>query len=147
MLKTLILIIFLGLLVLISRSDCRRRLIPDSLVGALFFVGIIAQLFLHEPGMVSGIAGVAAGGLPLLLVSLVRRGAFGGGDIKLMAAAGMFLGAELVLIALVLGFLTGGLYGLVCVLLKKKGRKDKFAFGPFLCIGIAGAYLGQGILW
>lgn len=147
MLRMLILFSFFALLALISHNDYKRRVIPDRMVFGLFVTGIAAQIFLQEPGLASGLAGALAGSLPLLLIAVVCRGAFGGGDIKLMAAAGIFLGAKLAVTALLMGLFLGGLYGLICLLLKKKGLKDKFAFGPFLCAGIAGAYFWGEALW
>lgn len=65
--------------------------------------------------------------------------AFGGGDIKLMAGAGFFLGARLTVVAAFLGILLGGGFGALLLAAKKADRKTRFAFGPFLCIGIAAA--------
>jgi len=74
-------------------------------------------------------------------------GAFGGGDIKLMAAAGLFLGWQNTLLAMFLGILGGGLYGIWLLAAKKADKKDHFAFGPFLCAGIVIAMLlGEPIL-
>lgn len=147
MLKVLILFSFFMLLALISWNDCRWRKISDRMVFWLLITGIAAQLFLHEPGIVSGMMGALVGSLPLLLIAMACRGAFGGGDIKLMAAAGIFLGAKLAAVALALGFCSGGVYGLLCLLMKKKKRKDRFAFGPFLCLGIVGAYFFGEEIW
>lgn len=144
--KILIQVSFFAVLALIAWSDCRRRKIPDRLVWLLLGVGGINALAGFGPGLASGIAGSFAASLPLFFAAMLRPGAFGGGDIKLMAAAGVFLGAEMALQALLVGLLTGGLYGGICLLLGKKGRKEQFAFGPFLCLGIAGAYWGKAVL-
>ncbi len=69
--------------------------------------------------------------LPLFLITLAVPGGFGGGDIKLMAACGLFLGWKLCLLSLCFGLLTGGLYGIWLLAAGKKGRKEHFAFGPF----------------
>ena len=83
----------------------------------------------------------------LLLLCLAIDGAFGGGDIKLMAAAGLFLGWQNTLLAMFLGILGGGLYGIWLLAAKKADKKDHFAFGPFLCAGIVIAMLlGEPIL-
>ena len=63
----------------------------------------------------------------------------GGGDIKLMFGAGFFLGARLTVVAAFLGILLGGGFGALLLAAKKADRKTRFAFGPFLCIGIAAA--------
>lgn len=75
----------------------------------------------------------------------VARFGIGGGDIKLMAAAGFLLGWRLNLAAFFTGLFSGGVYGSFLLLSGKGGRKDSMAFGPFLCLGIALAILlGEG---
>ena len=65
----------------------------------------------------------------------------GGGDIKLMAAAGLFLGWQHTLLAMFFGILGGGFYGIYLLAARKADKKDHFAFGPFLCVGIVLALL------
>jgi leader peptidase (prepilin peptidase)/N-methyltransferase len=77
--------------------------------------------------------------VPLLLINLIARDAFGGGDIKLMAAAGFLLGWQGALLATCIGMLVGGAYAAWLIAIKKKGRKEHFPFGPALCMGIATA--------
>ena len=74
----------------------------------------------------------------------LQYGAFGGGDIKLMAAAGLFLGWQNTLLAMFFGIVFGGIYGIYLLAAKKAGKKDHFAFGPFLCAGIVIAMLFGG---
>jgi leader peptidase (prepilin peptidase)/N-methyltransferase len=75
--------------------------------------------------------------VPLILIVLVIPGGFGGGDIKMMAASGILLGWKGNVAAFFIALLLGGGYGIYLLASKKKGRKDHFAFGPFLSIGIA----------
>ncbi len=60
----------------------------------------------------------------------------GGGDVKLMGAAGFWLGFANTVLALMLGFLLGSIIGVALIALKIKTRKDYIPFGPYLCIGI-----------
>ena len=53
---------------------------------------------------------------------------------------GLFLGWKLSLVALFLAVVTGGFYGIYLLAAGKKGRKEHFAFGPFLCAGMFLAY-------
>lgn len=147
MLKALTFICFFALLTLIGWSDYKSRRIPDRLVCAMFAAGIISCFTVPEIAFSSRAVGIFAASLPLFLITIALPGAFGGGDIKLMAAAGMFLGARLILSALVFGILAGGGYAGACLLFKKKDRKEQFAFGPFLCAGIVGAYFWGDMLW
>ena len=117
---------------------------PDVLVPPGLEIGGIS--------FASGILGavVLGGGLLVLttVYELVRRKeAFGGGDIKLMAAVGLFLGWQNTLLAMFLGILGGGLYGIWLLAAKRADKKDHFAFGQFLCAGIVIAMLfGEPIL-
>ena len=72
----------------------------------------------------------------MLLLAMVIPGAFGGGDIKLMAVSGWMLGVESIICAMFLGLFAGGCYGSLMVKKNKLGRKDQFALGPFLALGL-----------
>ena len=87
--------------------------------------------------------------LKMLFLALAIPGAFGGGDIKLMAVSGAFLGTGSVVCAMFFGLLTGGAYGAFMLKSKKLGKKDVFAFGPFLAFGLALAalYGNQIVTW
>jgi prepilin signal peptidase PulO-like enzyme (type II secretory pathway) len=77
---------------------------------------------------------LAIGGGPLFLISLFKQGDMGGGDVKLAALMGLFLGLP-VLLALFIGFLTGAIVGISLALLQKRSIKEPIAFGPFLALG------------
>lgn len=132
---------FFALLAGIAVHDYRYKKIPDRCILFLGIVGVASILTVSEPGFFSRLAGIFSASLPLFLVTMLFPGAFGGGDIKLMAAAGLFLGGEQAARALLLGIVAGGIYAVVCLLTGRLGRKDRFAFGPFLCIGIVLAYI------
>ena len=61
-----------------------------------------------------------------------------------MTAAGLFLGWQHTLLAMFFGIVFGGIYGIYLLAAKKAGKKDHFAFGPFLCAGIVIAMLFGG---
>ena len=91
-------------------------------------------------GIKSRLLGCVIVSLPMLLLALVVPGGFGGGDIKLMFGAGFFLGARLTVVAAFVGILLGGGFGALLLAAKEGGsERARFAFGPFLCIGIAAA--------
>ncbi len=139
-LRMLTLTAFFMLLAGIAAYDCRYRKIPDRFVLLLGIVGAASVFIMPETEISSRLAGIFAASLPLFFTTMLFPGAFGGGDIKLMAAAGLFLGGEQAVRALLWGIVSGGIYAAVCLLSGRKGRKDRFAFGPFLCIGIVLAY-------
>lgn len=137
-------LIFPALLFLIAWKDYRTRKIPDRYIAALLMAGILFyQPYPPVTWQERGAGGVLVSGL-LLLLSAARPLSFGGGDIKLMAAAGVVMGGSRSVWAFVTGVLAAGLYAGVHVFLGRKKLKDSFALGPFLCAGIiAAVFLGD----
>lgn len=82
----------------------------------------------------------------LYLIVLLSKGrAMGGGDVKLMAVAGLFLGWKLSLVALLLGCFYGSVIHLVRMAISKEGHR--LAMGPYLAAGIVSAmWFGQYII-
>jgi len=95
----------------------------------------VASLLLTPVGIVNAIIGVLLGGGLFFLVAVLSRGGMGGGDIKLVAMIGAFLGWQAVLVTIFLGAMLGAVIGIGLMLLKQKGRKDPIPFGPFLALG------------
>lgn len=81
------------------------------------------------------LAGMSAVSSFLLILHLLTGGrGIGGGDIKLMVAAGLLLGWEKILLALFIGAVSGAAIHILLMKLKNKGRI--LAFGPYLAFGI-----------
>lgn len=143
-----------GVLFAVAVIDAETQTIPDLLslsaavLGAInLALEIAAAPAMWGPTTVQHLLGAVSISGGMLVMSLLIAGAFGGGDIKLMAGAGLFLGAPLTLLAGFLALIGGGVYGIWLLTTKKAGRKDHFAFGPFLCTGIVVAMLaGEPIL-
>lgn len=131
--------VFSALLVL-SVIDYRIQIIPDGIVIFLAVVGLANALFqiiyLDAPWHLH-VIGIFAASVPLLVMGLLYQDGVGGGDIKLMAAIGLFTGWKLAFLSLFLGAVYGLLYALVLLILRQKvGRKTAIPFGPFLALGI-----------
>ena len=122
-----------GILLSIALIDAETQTIPDRLNFALAVCGV-AGTALSPAGWRGHIIGAVCVSVPMFLLCLAIDGAFGGGDIKLMAAAGLFLGWQNTLLAMFFGILGGGVYGMYLLAAKKADKKDHFAFGPFLCV-------------
>ena len=134
-----------GLLLLSAAVwDMRNREIPNLIPILLFLCGLIG----FRPA--ASTAGLLLVGGPFLLAAvLIKRDGFaiGGGDVKLMAGIGLFLGWRRCLVSFMAAVLAGGIYGGFLILTGRKGRKDHFAFGPFLCAGAGlAAFFGNQIL-
>lgn len=136
--------VFFSALLVISFIDLKHQIIPDGLVVFLLLLGATHAgyqiFFLNEPWFTFAI-GIAAASLPLFLLGLVFPDGLGGGDVKLMAAAGLFLGWKLILLALFLGNFAALFYVLARFLLGKFNRRTPIPFGPFLSLGMIGAML------
>ena len=100
-----------------------------------------------EPSLISRVIGVFVISVPMLVLSLVIPGGFGGGDVKLMAVAGFLLGWPCTLLATFIGLVLGGIVGVI-KLIRKSGEKH-MAFGPYLSVGILVSMLWgmQIIFW
>ena len=145
--RAIIAFLFLCVLTVVSFVDMDTMEIPFSLVIAAALMGVLSALFFPEISFVERVIGIFCVSVPLYLLTVAVPGAFGGGDIKLMAACGIFLGWKLNLLALFLGVMGGGIYGFWLLAAKRKKRTDHFAFGPFLCLGMAAAlFWGEKIL-
>lgn len=140
-------IAFFCILAAVGWIDQRTMEVPDRLSSAVLLLAVADQLTGGGPALFSSVLGTCAVSVPMLLMTLAIPGAFGGGDIKLMAACGAFLGWRLALEAFFLAVLGGGVWGCWLLVSGKAGRKDHFAFGPFLCTGAAVSYLwGEELL-
>lgn len=127
---------FFILLTAAAYRDFKERKIPDRLVAGIL-IAAAAGLFLgQEPDIASRALGAFAASVPMLLAALVRPGAFGGGDIKLMAACGLFFGAEGIFLSFFYSLLLAAAYGICQAVYKKESLRNEIAFGPFLAMGM-----------
>lgn len=134
-----------SLLATISIIDWDTQYIPPELNLMIAILGIIAYWTLPGTSIIEKVIGAACISVPLIIVVMIIPEGFGWGDIKLMAAAGLFLGWKATLIAFFIGLLIGGAYGVYVLVTKKMSLREHFAFGPCLSVGIAIAtYAGIG---
>lgn len=98
--RAIIAFLFLCVLTVVSFVDMDTMEIPFSLVIAAALMGVLSALFFPEISFVERVIGIFCVSVPLYLLTVAVPGAFGGGDIKLMAACGIFLGWKLNLLAL-----------------------------------------------
>lgn len=146
-LQSVLIFAFLCILTVTAFVDYDTMEIPNGFVIAALISGIAAIFLFPQISLLSRLIGFLCVSLPMLLITFLIPGAFGGGDIKLMAACGLFLGWQLTLLSFFLAVLGGGAYGGWLLITKKKGRKEHFAFGPFLCVGMAAAvFIGTPII-
>lgn len=136
---TLVACIMYSILMVIFIIDLRHMIIPNGLVLAIFVIGVAWTVY--DGHYVSHIIGFFAVSLVLLLAGIMSRGGMGMGDVKLMAAAGLLLGWQNILAALMIGAIIGSIIGISLIVLKIIKRKEPVPFGPFLTVGIMAAML------
>lgn len=126
-------------LLVLSVIDLRTNTIPFGINIFIFIMGL-ARLALDYKNFVTYIIGFFAVSFFLYLIYLVTKGkGMGGGDIKLMAAAGLLLGWKLILLAFFLGCIYGSIIHPLRMKFSKQGKV--LAFGPYLSAGILTAIL------
>ena len=140
----IVIVVLAGLLLWLSVVDVRERRLPNKLVLAVAVLGLVLSLvqcvyvssWLPLKNALIGMF-LAAG--PALLFSLLyyfvrRQEGFGAGDIKLLAALGLYLNG-LGIFLLPLASLFAAFITLPQLLFRKeKARKHTFAFGPYISI-------------
>lgn len=136
--------LFLLLLTACAVADINAGIVPDLIV-ILIAVLAVVKYFVTEPFSINTavpyLIGAVCVSVPMLIVALIIKGAFGGGDIKLMASAGLYLGWKFTVAGVVVGLFAGGFYGIYLLIRKKAGPKSKLKLAPFLAYGLAAAIL------
>ncbi|HWR43651.1 prepilin peptidase [Sporomusa sp.] len=126
---------FTSFLIVITFIDYDHQLILDKVLIWFFVAGVGINLYIGYPTISDMLTASLTGGGLLLIIAVITRGGMGGGDIKFVAALGLWLGLKLTLLTLFLSFIIGGIGGALLLLLKLKSRKDFIPFGPFIALG------------
>ena len=120
-------------LLLVTCTDFEQYVIFDRML--LPFAILSLPFLLSEPAAIlPHIEAALIGGLVFLLLTLLLRGAIGGGDIKLIAVLGLWLSQEQLLQTVMAGFILGGIAAFLLMITKQKGRHDFFAYGPYFAL-------------
>ena len=136
--------LFLLLLVACACADINQGIVPDLLIILIAVLGVINFTVVEgvtAQGIINRLIAAVCVSVPMLILALLIKGAFGGGDIKLVAAAGIYLGLSLVITGSLIGFLLSGLYGIYLLVFKKAKAKSRIKLAPFLVYGLAVAAL------
>jgi leader peptidase (prepilin peptidase)/N-methyltransferase len=141
--------IFVAALIVVSFIDLDAMIIPDVIslpgivLGLLFSIMgryVLEDRFEIIPSPLSSLIGLLVGGGFLLAVGWIyeiftKVEGMGGGDVKLFAMIGAFLGWQSLLGTLLFASLGGSVIGLTVMFVKGVGRRYPIPFGPFLCLG------------
>jgi leader peptidase (prepilin peptidase)/N-methyltransferase len=127
--------VLLAALVAITVIDLRYQIIPDAITLPGVLAGVLASLASHRVSWFDSAGGMLVGAGLFVAVIVLSRGGMGGGDLKLGAMLGAFLGWKALLVALFVAIVLGGASALALLASGKFARKDAIPFGPFLALG------------
>ena len=139
-LSYLIYFAFVAALIVITVIDLHHQIIPDVISLPGIGVGLLASLVTPQITLFNSLIGILLGGGSLFFVATVyqwlfKREGMGGGDVKLLAMIGAFLGWKAVILTILLSSLIGSITGIIIMVLKGKDFKYAIPFGPFLSLG------------
>jgi leader peptidase (prepilin peptidase)/N-methyltransferase len=148
-----------SLLVACAGIDYDLRIIPDKLTlpGVALGLALSPTLLVRDSlaaSFAQSVLGAVVGGGSLLAIALAYRylrkiEGMGGGDIKMMAMVGAFLGWAPALLTIFVGSLLGGLVGVVLMARSKQGLKTSVPFGVFLAPAAIAVMIwgGRALRW
>lgn len=132
---------FISALIVITFIDIDHRIIPDVISLPGIPIGLLASFLLSSITWKGSLIGIIAGGGSLLAVAwiyslITKNEGMGGGDIKLLAMIGAFIGLKGVIFTVFTASATGTAAGIAAMLKNREGdMKLAVPFGPFLSIG------------
>ena len=118
--KLVFLMIFQYFMVLYTWTDLEQRVIFDRMLIPFAVIGLISVPLLDRV-LTDHLMAAAVGGI-------------GGGDIKLVAALGLWLGSDMLMTVVIAGIVLGGMAALILLATGKRKKGDFFAYGPYFTI-------------
>ena len=143
---------FIAALLTITFIDLDHQIIPDVISLPGIPLGFAASFFMPSITWMESLIGILVGGGSLYAVAwgyalITGKEGMGGGDIKLLAMIGAFLGWKGVLVTIFMGSAIGTLAGLTAMLGEKKDMKMRIPFGPFLAMGaVISIFFGNALI-
>ena len=143
---------FVAALIAITVIDLYHQIIPDVISLPGIVIGLLGSLVIPQITFWSSLIGVISGGGSLFLVATVyqwlfKREGMGGGDVKLLAMIGAFLGWKAVILTIFLSSFIGSIIGITVMLIKGKDFKYAIPFGPFLALGaVISLFWGENLI-
>jgi leader peptidase (prepilin peptidase)/N-methyltransferase len=133
---------YISLFMVILVIDFEHGLILNRIVYPAMAVALLLSvfftIFLPHVSIVPHIIKAAIGGgiglVVFFLIVVLSRGGMGFGDVKLAALIGLAIGYPLIIVALLMGVILGGLAAVILLGLKIKRRREAMPFGPFLAV-------------
>ena len=127
-------------MLVVTFIDIDYQIIPDAITYPGIVIGFLSSFFLKNITYKESLLGIAVGGGLLLLVAsgyyfLTKKEGMGGGDVKLLAMIGAFLGWKAAIFTIMVGSAIGTVLGIAMAIRTQGGRSLAVPFGPFLSLG------------
>ena len=132
------------MLIVLFAIDLEHHLLPNAITLPGIVVGFVLSAVSGEPGWLSSLIGIVAGGGSLYAIAEIyyrvrHEEGLGMGDVKMLAMIGAFLGWKLALVTLMMASIAGSVVGLLLIVSRRGGMKYALPFGTFLALGAAAA--------
>lgn len=124
---------YLYFLVIFSVTDWEQQVIFDRMLIPFAILGCLFTLVCGA-GITNHLLAALGGGALFLLLAILTKGGIGGGDIKLIAALGLWLGVNSLADVITIGLIAGGIGAFILLKWGNKKRTDTFAYGPYFAI-------------
>lgn len=134
-------IVVFAILITASIIDIKERRIPDNLIIAGLVIGLTLALYNTEHSLTDGLMAGVTAGLVLLLISYITKGGIGLGDVKLFGCAGVYLGLESTVSAMLIAAVLSGLFSFVLICISPDNKKREIPFAPFIMVGALAAVM------
>ena len=144
-------LIFACALIVLFAIDLEHHLLPNVITLPGIVAGLIFSTVV-EPGLRDAVIGTLIGGGVLWAIGEAYyrysgQEGMGGGDVKMLAMIGAFLGWKLVLVTLVLSSVAGSVIGMLVIAAKRGDMKYALPYGTFLALGaLAASIVGDQIV-
>ena len=145
--------LFVAALIVIIFIDIHLQIIPDVISLPGIIAGFLFSFVNPMVDWLDSLIGILAGGGVLYAVAtlyflLRKQDGMGGGDIKLLAMLGAFLGWQSLPFIVFFSSLTGSVIGIAALAAQKKGAQTRIPFGPFLSVaGLCYLFFSQEIIY
>lgn len=140
--KSIRYLVLIAALFLIAWIDRRTRRIPNKILKILLMIrtGLFLLEWMMFPRLglsllISVMLGALLGGGMFLLAHFISRGGVGMGDVKLVAAVGIYMGGGSIMACVFLSVMASSVYSIIMLICKKIKLKEEIPFAPFVFIG------------
>lgn len=143
-------LIYIAILIILSITDVELGIIPHKIVypgiGIVFIIKLINTLIAMQPNIIiTSLIGLSIAAVFFSLLwgipQLFKKKIMGFGDVGMAGLVGLSVGFPLVVIAMYLAILIGGLTMITLIVIKQKKSSDKVSFGLYLAVGGIGTIL------